>query len=100
LTDGRVIDINPIARNILVRGIIAPLRSGKSAAAYKILWTKEGSPLKVFGYSLKDKVQATLGDDYTVELAMRYQKPSIEEALNKLMKAAVSEIVVLPLFPH
>jgi ferrochelatase len=35
-----------------------------------------------------------------VELAMRYQKPSIEEALNKLMKASVSEIIVLPLFPH
>jgi ferrochelatase len=100
LTDGRVIDINPIARNILVRGIIAPFRSGKSAAAYKILWTKEGSPLKVFGYSLREKVQHELGDNYMVEIAMRYQKPSIEEALNKLMKAAVSEIIVLPLFPQ
>jgi len=100
LTDGRVIDINPIARNILVRGIIAPFRSGKSAAAYKILWTDEGSPLKVFGYSLKEKIQGTLGENYMVELAMRYQKPSIEEALNKLMKAAVSEIIVLPLFPQ
>jgi ferrochelatase len=100
LTDGRVIDINPIARNILVRGIIAPLRSGKSAAAYKILWTNEGSPLKVFGYSLKEKVQNQLGEKYQVELAMRYQKPSIEEAVNKLMKSGVSEVIVLPLFPH
>ena len=100
LTDGRVIDINPIARNILVRGIIAPLRSGKSAAAYKILWTKEGSPLKVFGYSLKEKVQSQLGDEYMVELAMRYQQPSIADAIKKLMKAGVSEVIVMPLFPH
>jgi len=35
LLDGRVIDINPIARNILVRGIIAPFRSGASANLYQ-----------------------------------------------------------------
>ena len=33
LLDARVIDINAVARNLLVRGIIAPFRSGKSAAA-------------------------------------------------------------------
>ena len=31
LMDARVIDINPIARNILVKGIIAPTRGPKSA---------------------------------------------------------------------
>jgi ferrochelatase len=42
LLDPRVIDINPIARNLLVRGVIAPFRSGKSAKEYRKLWTPEG----------------------------------------------------------
>jgi len=100
LLDKRVLDVNFILRNILVRGIIAPFRSGKSAALYQKLWTEEGSPLKVYGYKLAEMVQQRLGDDYIVELAMRYQNPSIESVLDKLMKAQVSKIIVLPLFPQ
>jgi len=100
LTDARVIDINPISRNLLVRGIIAPFRSKKSAKAYKLLWTAEGSPLKTYGYILKEKVQAALGEEYIVELAMRYQSPSIQAGIDNLLKAQVSEMIVLPLFPH
>ncbi len=40
----------------------------------------DGSPLKTYGYSVKDKLQKVLGEDYIVELAMRYQNPSIEKA--------------------
>lgn len=100
LLDPRVIDINAIARNILVRGIIAPFRSGESSKMYKQLWTEEGSPLKVYGYTLRDKVQEMLGDDYMVELGMRYQNPSIESVVEKVLAAKVTEIVVLPLFPQ
>ena len=39
LLDGRVIDINPVLRNILVRGIIAPFRARPSGKLYKELWT-------------------------------------------------------------
>ena len=35
LGDGRVIDINPVGRYVLVNGIIAPFRTPKSAKAYK-----------------------------------------------------------------
>jgi protoporphyrin/coproporphyrin ferrochelatase len=100
LLDPRVIDINPIARNILVRGIIAPFRSGKSAEAYKELWTEQGSPLKFYGVSLVQQVQQQLGDAYVVELAMRYQNPSIQSAIDRLMAAMVEKIVVFPLFPQ
>ena len=100
LLDPRVIDINPIARNLLVRGIIAPFRSGKSAEAYQQLWTADGSPLKFYGERLARQVQALLGDAYRVELAMRYQSPSIESAIDRLMQAAVRRIVVFPLFPQ
>ncbi|MDF1697458.1 MAG: ferrochelatase, partial [Saprospiraceae bacterium] len=100
LLDKRVIDIPWLPRNILVRGIIAPFRSGASSKIYKKLWTEEGSPIKTYGYTLQKEVQKILGEDYLVELAMRYQSPSIENALNNLKKAYVDEIIVFPLFPH
>ncbi|MBX2889519.1 MAG: ferrochelatase [Saprospiraceae bacterium] len=100
LLDPRVIDINPIARNLLVRGIIAPFRSGKSAQAYRELWTENGSPLKFYGENLVAQVRQLLGPKYAVELAMRYQNPSIESAIQRLMQAKVSKIKVFTLFPQ
>ena len=45
LMDGRVLDVNPILRTILVKGVIVPFRGPKSSKIYKKLWTEEGSPL-------------------------------------------------------
>ena len=42
LMDGRVLDVNPILRTILVKGVIVPFRGPKSAKIYKKLWTEEG----------------------------------------------------------
>lgn len=100
LLDPRVVDISAVPRNLLVRGIIAPFRSKPSSELYQMLWTEDGSPLKHYGYRLRDLLQKEMGDDYLVELAMRYQSPSIEKGLNRLLDAAVSEIVVVPLFPQ
>jgi ferrochelatase len=100
LLDPRVIDINPIARNLLVRGIIAPFRSGKSAKAYQELWTENGSPLKYYGFRLVEQIQQLMGPEYIVELAMRYQSPSIETAIQKMMAEKVEKIVVFSLFPQ
>lgn len=100
LLDRRVIDYAWLPRNLLVRGIIAPFRSGSSAKLYQRLWTEEGSPIKIYGYKLRDGVQEILGDHYKVELAMRYQSPSIENGLNSLIAAGVEDILVVPLFPH
>ena len=57
LMDGRVIDISNIARFLLVNFIIAPFRAPKSAKIYNKLWTKEGSPLKIFGLSNQKQLQ-------------------------------------------
>ncbi|MCC6460198.1 MAG: ferrochelatase [Saprospiraceae bacterium] len=100
LLDPRVIDINPLARNLLVRGIIAPFRSGKSAEAYRELWTEQGSPLKFYGERLAAQVQDLLGPRYCVELAMRYQNPSLESAIVRLMAQKVRKIQVFTLFPQ
>lgn len=100
LLDRRVIDIPAIPRNILVRGIIAPFRSGSSAKLYKEVWTEKGSPLLLYGIRLKELLTERLGDDFKVALGMRYQNPSIQTALNELLDEQVDELIVLPLFPQ
>src|SRR5688572_5020945 len=94
LNDRRVIDIHPIARFFLVNFVIVPFRSYRSSRLYKKIWTKEGSPLLVHSLKLKEKLQKELGDNYIVELGMRYQIPSIESALVRLKKQAPSKIHV------
>lgn len=100
LTDKRVIDFSWIRRQLLVRGIIIPTRLRQSTALYQKLWTKDGSPLLVHGRAVKEKLQKSLGDGYHVVLGMRYQHPSIREALDELQQGEVDEIIVLPLFPQ
>jgi ferrochelatase len=100
LLDPRVIDIPAIPRNLLVRGIIAPFRAPKSAATYRKIWTEEGSPLMVYSQRLLKKVQAALGEDYCVALAMRYKNPSIEQGLAYLKEQKCACITVVPLFPQ
>lgn len=100
LLDPRVIDIPAVQRNLLVRGVIAPFRSKSASKLYQELWTEDGSPLKVYGYELKEKLQEEMGDAYLVELAMRYQSPSVESVLKNMLAQHVSELIIVPLFPH
>ena len=101
LSDGRVIDINPIGRFLLVNFIIAPFRSFKSAQEYKKLWTDKGSPLLYHSAELTDLLRAELDDTvYQVELGMRYQNPSIKSALEKLKSPNLEKLIVIPLFPQ
>jgi len=100
LMDGRVIDIKPIPRNLLVRGVIVPFRAPQSAKIYKEIWTEKGSPLLLYGLENKRLLQESLGDDYVVALGMRYKNPSIESALNELKAQNVKSIQVIALFPQ
>ena len=101
LMDERVIDKSWFTRTLLVKGIIIPFRYKKSAALYKEIWDeKTGSPLLFHTQKLQEKVKQRVPDNYVVEMAMRYQSPSLESGLNKLREADVDEIVVLPLYPH
>lgn len=98
LTDGRVIDIPWLQRQLLVRGVIVPRRYKQSAKGYQAIWTPQGSPLKVYGNSVKELLQKQLGNQYVVEIAMRYQNPSIAHVLKQLK--GLSHLVVVPLFPQ
>ena len=100
LMDGRVIDIPTLNRALLVNGIIVPFRSPKTSHLYKQIWDENGSPLLYYSLIQQKLLQEKLGPNYHVELAMRYQSPSVEDSLLKLKKALVGDIVVIPLFPQ
>jgi len=101
LGDPRVIDINAVGRALLLNLIILPTRPAKSAHAYRSIWDAErGSPLLYHSQDLAKGVAQQLGGSWVVELAMRYGKPSLPDALAQLERANVDRIVVLPLFPQ
>lgn len=98
LMDPRVIDVAWPLRTLIVRGFILPFRPRKSAEAYEKIWTPAGSPLVVTGREVREKLEATLG--IPVELAMRYRLPTPTDALAALRRRAVTQVGVIPLFPH
>ena len=100
LNDPRVIDIPWLSRKLLVNFLIVPFRAPKSAKIYKKLWTANGSPLLYYSEKAKDLLQASLGSDYEVHLAMRYKNPSIPDVLEGMRKKNYKKIVVLPMFPQ
>ncbi|WP_430404537.1 ferrochelatase [Fluviicola sp.] len=103
LMDPRVIDIPFFSRLLLVRGIIVPFRTPKSAKIYKELWDlgKGKSPLLTHTEEVKRLLQKRFdSDNVTVEMAMRYQNPSMESVLDRMHKANYDELIILPLFPQ
>lgn len=100
LSDPRVIDINPLARWVLLNLVILPFRPSQSAEAYRKVWTDRGSPLLFHGQDLAERVAERLGPSYRVELAMRYGKPSIPDVIEELVSEGIERMIVLPLFPQ
>ena len=98
LMDERVIDIPYWKRFLLIKGIILNVRPKKSAAAYKKIWWKEGSPLVVISERFSKKVAEKL--DIPVALGMRYGSMSIKKGIQELHDQGVEEILLIPLYPH
>jgi ferrochelatase len=70
---------------------------------YKELW-KHGngsSPLLTHSLNLQNKLQEEFKtEDITIELAMRYQNPSMDSVLERMQRANYDQIIILPLFPQ
>ncbi len=103
LNDPRVIDIPWLPRKLLVNGIIVPFRAPKSAKIYKELW-KFGdgvSPLITHTESLKKLLQARFNaGEVKIEMAMRYQNPSMDVVLERMKTDLYDQIIIIPLFPQ
>lgn len=100
LMDERVIDVPYILRALLVKGIIVPFRSPKSAAKYKKIWTENGSPL-VYSTQQLSKMVETLSGMPTY-YCMRYGNPEPTLVLEEIKQKhpQLNEIVLVPLYPH
>lgn len=83
----------------LLRGIILPMRSWRSATFYQHMWRKDGSPLVIYTQKMQEKVQKRL-PNWDVRYAMTYGQPDIGETLHDMQNAGDDQIVVLPLFPQ
>ena len=99
LSDPRVIDSNPLARALLVHGVVVPFRSARSARQYRAIWSEEGSPLLVHTRALAEALSDKLGPAFRVTFGMRYGQPSVADAVEALARD-VARIIVVPLFPQ
>jgi ferrochelatase len=103
LSDPRVVEIPKIVWWFILHGIVLPFRSRKSAEKYASIWTKEGSPLKVYTEKQAVLLRGYLGErdhDVQVVYAMRYGNPSIPQILQQLKADGCDRILVLPAYPQ
>jgi len=110
LSDPRVIEIPRAAWLPILHGVILRLRPAQSARKYATIWGKDGSPLLVHSLRQKTLLQGYLGQrmkglglpsDYAqIELGMRYGRPTIADAMDRLKAAGCDRVLVLPLYPQ
>ncbi|MES9879223.1 MAG: ferrochelatase [Candidatus Sedimenticola sp. 1PA] len=104
LSDPRVVEIPRLIWWLVLNGVILRTRPSKSAAAYKQVWTENGSPLldisKRQADALNERLQQKSDTPIKVVLAMRYGNPSIAAGLEALREANARKIIVLPLYPQ
>jgi ferrochelatase len=98
LMDERVIDVPVLLRNLLVRGIILQTRPKRSAKAYAKIWWEEGSPLIVLSQRFAGKLEKQL--KMPLALGMRYGSMTIKKAFEELQSKGVTEVLLVPLYPH
>ena len=98
LSDDYVVDIPKFLQQLILKLFILPFRPKQTLHAYEQIWTNAGSPLIISTLNIKNKLIKKTG--WHVEIAMRYEDPSIELALNNLKLNGFNKIYVVPLYPH
>ncbi|MBD4920650.1 ferrochelatase, partial [Xanthomonas citri pv. citri] len=97
------IDLPKFKWQFILNYMILPKRSPKVAKLYREIWTEQGSPLLAISRQQQQALQDYFNrqnQNVLVELGMSYGNPSIESATDRLIKAGVSKIIVLPLYPQ
>lgn len=100
LSDPRVVDVNPVLWQLILRLFILPRRSARSAALYRNVWTEAGSPLLVHLRAQVEGLRQRLGHRYEIVLGMRYGEPDLAGAMQALTAAGIDRILVFPMFPQ
>jgi protoporphyrin/coproporphyrin ferrochelatase len=103
LSDPRVVEIPRALWWLILRGIILPLRPAKSAAKYRMIWSDEGSPLKVHTEKQALLLRGALGErghQLQVVHAMRYAQPALPAVLAQLQADGCERILIVPAYPQ
>ncbi|MFP3503603.1 ferrochelatase [Burkholderia sp. SIMBA_062] len=103
LSDPRVVEIPQVVWQVLLRTLILPLRGRASAKKYAAVWMPEGSPLRVYTERQTEGVRHLLASNayqVTVDYAMRYGSPNIEQALAQFKRAGVERVLLMPMYPQ
>jgi len=104
LSDPRIVELPRPLWRLILHGVILRVRPKRSAAAYRAVWTRQGSPLLDISRrqagALRARLVGALPGPVKVELGMRYGNPSVAAALTKLRAANVRRLLVLPLYPQ
>ncbi|USU07783.1 ferrochelatase [Sphingomonadaceae bacterium OTU29MARTA1] len=100
LSDRRVVEIPAIAWQPILRGIILNTRPKKSAHAYGLVWSDEGSPLAAITRRQSQALQGAFGETVLVDYAMRYGNPAIADRLIAMKDAGCERILIAPLYPQ
>ncbi len=104
LWDPRVVEIPRPVWWLILHAVILRVRPGKSAAKYRSIWTKDGSPLRVTLDRQVQLLRGYLGERVKSPLAVagacRYGNPGIAEGLAKLRAEGCDRVLVLPLYPQ
>ncbi|MBZ0279768.1 MAG: ferrochelatase [Anaerolineae bacterium] len=100
LSDKRVVDINPLIWQPILRLIVLRRRPARSARLYQRIWTKNGSPLLLYSQAQADGLQERLGNQFRVILGMRYGKPGIADAMQTFEDEGINRIIIFPMFPQ
>lgn len=100
LSDRRVVEIPWFVWQPILRGFILNTRPQKSAANYKKVWGPEGSPLAAITRRQAEGLKGTFGEGVLVDWAMRYGRPSIEEAMKRMIDAGCDRVLLAPLYPQ
>ncbi len=100
LWDRRVVEVPRPIWWLILNGVVLNTRPKKSAALYQSVWTEQGSPLLLNTFKQADELRERLPESVELEVGMRYGNPSISAALEKLLNAGVTRLLVLPLYPQ
>tara|TARA_Y100000768_G_scaffold334681_1_gene275524 strand:- start:157 stop:1173 length:1017 start_codon:yes stop_codon:yes gene_type:complete len=98
LSDDYVVDLPKILQQFILRAFILPFRPSKTKEAYEKIWEEDGSPLIINTQKIATSLSEKTG--WKVDIAMRYQEPSIREKVKKYKERKTSEVIVIPLYPH
>lgn len=104
LSDPRVVEVPRLLWLLILHGIILRVRPRRSAAAYRSIWTDQGSPLlditRRQQQAIAARLSAAYGDSVRVAFAMRYGKPAMADVIEQLQAEGVRQLLVLPLYPQ